>query len=110
MAWEILAEEFQFPMPYHFAGIRNPSLEQLFHTAIGLFFLRFVFTWLFNRTKGGIMSGVLLHTSANVATTFIPITYTQIVVVALIAVIVIIGDRMWKTIPPDNENISRESF
>ena len=91
-------------IPYHFAGIWNPSLEQLLHTSIGIFFLRFIFTWLYNRTKGSIISGALLHTSANVATDIIPMTYTQIVITAIIAVIVIIKDRMWKTIPSDNEN------
>ncbi len=37
------------------------------------------------------------------ATEFIPITYTQIFVTAIIAVIVIIGDKMWKILPAEDE-------
>ncbi|MHA2379936.1 MAG: CPBP family glutamic-type intramembrane protease [Candidatus Thorarchaeota archaeon] len=88
-------------MPFHFAGLWSPGLDALLHTLAGTFFVRFIFTWLYNRTNGGILSGVLLHTSMNVATDFIPVTNTQVVVVALIAAIVIVGDRMWKRLPFD---------
>lgn len=90
-------------MPFHFAGLWSPGLDALLNTLAGTFFVRFIFTWLYNRTKGGILSGVLLHTSMNVATDFIPVTNTQIAVTALIAVIVIVGDRMWKRLPSDRE-------
>ena len=95
-------------LPYHFLGLWSPGLDYLLHTMLGLFFLRFIFTWLYNRTNGGILTGVLLHTSANVATLFIPVTYTQIVLTALIAITVIFIDRMWKHLPAKPTNPSED--
>jgi len=95
-------------MPLHFAGLWNPSVEALFHTLLGLFFLRFVFTWLYNRTNGSILSGSLLHTSANIATIFIPMTYTQIIIAAMLAFTVIVGDKMWRKIPSKDYSFTDE--
>jgi membrane protease YdiL (CAAX protease family) len=84
-------------LPYHFAGWWSPTVEQLLHTMVGVFFLRIIMTWVYNRTEGGLLTGLLMHTSANVATDFIPMTYTQILVTAAIAVIVIVYDKMWRS-------------
>lgn len=86
-------------MPLHFAGVWNPDIESLIRALIGTFFARFIFTWLYNRSKGGIWTAILFHATANVAFEFLPVTQVQFVLEAVIAIAVVLGDRMWKKLP-----------
>jgi membrane protease YdiL (CAAX protease family) len=86
-------------MPLHFAGVWNPDADALVRSLIGTFFARFIFTWLYNRSKGGIWTAILFHTTANVAFEFLPVTQVQFVLEAVIAIAVVLGDRMWKKLP-----------
>ena len=96
-------------MPGHFAGLWNPSLDSLVRSVIGAFFARFIFTWLYNRTSGGILTAMLLHTSGNTAFAFIPATNVARILEAMLAIIVIISGRMWQKLPADNPAIYRLS-
>jgi membrane protease YdiL (CAAX protease family) len=94
-------------LPLQLAGYWNPNIEALIHALIGTFFARFIFTWLYNRTNGGILTAVLLHTSANVASEFIPVTYALLILEAVVAIIVIVTDRMWRKLPTDSPAVYR---
>ena len=89
-------------MPLHFAGLWNPDTDSLVRALAGTFFARFIFTWLYNRSEGGIWTAILLHASANVAFEFLPVTRVQFVLEAAIAIAVVLGDRMWKKLPADH--------
>jgi membrane protease YdiL (CAAX protease family) len=86
-------------MPLHFAGVWNPDTESLIRALVGTFFARFIFTWLYNRSKGGIWTAILFHASANVAFEFLPVTPVQFILEAAVAIAIVIGARMWRKLP-----------
>jgi membrane protease YdiL (CAAX protease family) len=83
-------------MPMQIAGFWNPELHSFLRTLIGTFFARFIFTWLYNKTKGSILPAIVLHASANVSFAFLPITHVHMILEALIAVFIIFTARMWQ--------------
>jgi len=93
-------------MPLQFAGLWNPDTESLIRAVVGTFFARFIFTWLYNRSKGGIWTAILFHATANVAFEFLPVTQVQFVLEAVIAIAVVLGDRMWRKLPADHPAVS----
>ena len=92
-------------MPLHFAGVWNPDTDDLVRALVGTFFARFIFTWLYNRSKGGIWTAILFHATANVAFEFLPVTRVQFVLEAVIAIAVVVGDRMWRKLPADSHAV-----
>ena len=82
-------------VPLHLAGMYELSPLVLF----GTFFARFVFTWLYVRSSGGILTAILFHTSANVASQFIPLTNANLWVEGALALVLVIGARMWRRLP-----------
>jgi hypothetical protein len=86
-------------MPLHFAGVWNPELDSLLRSLVGAFFARFIFTWLYNRSSGGLWTAILFHVSANVAFEFLPVTPLQFILEAAVAVAVVVGGRMWMKLP-----------
>jgi membrane protease YdiL (CAAX protease family) len=86
-------------MPLHFAGMWNPDADALVRALIGTLFARFIFTWLYNRSEGNIWTAILFHASANVAFEFLPVTRVQFVLEAAIAIVVVVGARMWQKLP-----------
>lgn len=79
-------------VPLHLAGYfeLNP------HVLIGSFFVRFLMTWLFLRTEGGIWTAMLRHASVNVTSQFVPVTNASLLVDGAIAIAVIVAGRMWR--------------
>jgi membrane protease YdiL (CAAX protease family) len=88
--------------PAHLAGYWTGTLQILVST----FFARFIFTWLYNGSRGGVLTAILLHASANVASQFIPVTYGVLIVEAVAAVFGIVSGRMWQKLP-QNHSIQR---
>jgi membrane protease YdiL (CAAX protease family) len=82
-------------VPMHMAGLFNLSA----HVLIGSFFGRFLLTWLFIRSSGGVLTAILLHTSVNVTSQFVPLTNASLLVDAVVALLVIVGGRMWRRMP-----------
>ena len=82
-------------VPVHFAGYFNLSL----HVLVGSFLGRFLLTWLFMKSKGGLLTAILLHTSVNVTSQFVPLTNASLLIDAIVALIVIIEGKMWKRLP-----------
>ena len=85
-------------VPLHLSGYFNMNV----HVLIGTFFGRFLLTWLFIRSSGGVLTAVLLHTSVNVTSQFVPLTNASLIVDILICLLVIVGGRMWRRLPEDN--------
>jgi len=79
-------------VPLHFAGYFNLSLQVL----VGSFFGRFLLTWLFIRSRGALLTALLLHASVNVTSQFVPLTNASLVIDALVALVVIVEGRMWR--------------
>lgn len=85
-------------VPLHLSGYFDLSA----HVLIGSFFGRFLLTWLFIRSSGGVLTAILLHTSVNVTSQFVPLTNASLLVDAVVALLVILGGRMWRRLPKDN--------
>jgi uncharacterized protein len=79
-------------VPLHLSGYFNLSI----HVLVGSFFSRFLFTYLFIRSSGGVWTAMLLHTSANVTSQFVPVTNASLVLDAVVALLVVVGGRMWR--------------
>ena len=82
-------------VPLHYSGYFNLGL----HVLVGSFFGRFLLTWLFIRTSGGMLSAMLLHASVNVTSQFVPLTNASLLVGGIVAILVIVGGRMWRKLP-----------
>jgi uncharacterized protein len=82
-------------VPLHLAGMYDLSP----HVLVGTFFARFIFTWLYLRSSGGILTAILFHASANVAGQFIPVTNAGLWVEGALALTIVIGARMWRRLP-----------
>ncbi|MFX1390972.1 MAG: CPBP family intramembrane glutamic endopeptidase [Promethearchaeota archaeon] len=55
-----------------------------------------ILTWLYNRTRGNVLSTALLHTIGNLTFEFIPATLASEIIQIIIPIILIFIDRMWK--------------
>jgi membrane protease YdiL (CAAX protease family) len=89
-------------MPMQIAGYWNSDIDSFVRALIGTFFARFIFTWLYNKTKAGILPAILLHASANTCFVFLPVTHVHMVLEAILAIVIIIGNRMWVKLPNDS--------
>lgn len=58
--------------------------------------LGIAFTWLYNRTRGSLLSVALLHASWNTGGSFIPRTQVFYIIMTLLIIILVFSDRMWK--------------
>ena len=78
------------------------------HVLLGSFFGRFLLTWLFMHSSGGVLTAVLLHTSVNVTSQFVPLTNASVLVDAAVALLVIIGGKMWQRLPEESPAVLAE--
>lgn len=94
-------------LPLHFNGLYPVGIEGFLDRFyyLGLIFL---FTWLYNHTKGSLLLTTLFHTSANTAGTILifaqsePVAGLSILLINLSALLVIIKDKMWRKLPEDS--------
>jgi len=61
-----------------------------------------IFTWLFNRTKGSILVTALIHPAMNTMGNFLNASLGALILLVLFTVFIIVLDKMWKRLPPDN--------
>ncbi len=93
--------------PARFGGIEAKSIEDTIVEWVLILFVTFIFTWLFNRTKGSILVTALLHPSMNTTSHFLTGTLGTIVLVVVFMILVIVLDRMWKRLSADNPAVYR---
>jgi len=82
-------------LPFHFSGHWNADTLSFEVALVTTFLARFLFTWLYLRTEGGLWTALLFHTSANVAFGLIPATWAAIGLYGLLALVAVITARMW---------------
>jgi membrane protease YdiL (CAAX protease family) len=96
-------------MPMQIAGYWNSDIDSFIRALIGTFFARFIFTWLYNKTKAGILPAILFHASANTCFAFLPVNHVHMVLEAILAIIIIIGSRMWVKLSEDHPAVYGET-
>ena len=91
-------------LPLHLRGIYDGDMG----TGLAGFTLRIasscllavLFTWLYNRARGGLLVVILLHTSVNNTSGYwLPVNAGLTVVLLVVAVVVVISDRMYSRPP-----------
>jgi membrane protease YdiL (CAAX protease family) len=95
--------------PARFGGIEAKSLEDTIVEWVLILFVTFIFTWLFNRTKGSLLATALLHPSMNTTGHFLQGTLGALMLVVAFMIFVVILDRMWRRLPADNPVVYRGS-
>jgi hypothetical protein len=83
-------------VPLHLSGRFDLNM----HVLLGSCFGRFLITRLFIRASGGMLSVVLLHTSVDVTSQFVPVTNASLLVDAVTAILVVAAARMWRRLAP----------
>jgi len=84
-------------LPLDFTGYAGPtSVDYLRTRVLVLVPLSIIMTWLYNRCGRTILSAALFHSSFNVAPDFVPSARWAEGVIVLMAVVVIVIDKMWR--------------
>lgn len=96
-------------MPMQIAGYWISDMDSFVRTLVGTFFARFIFTWLFNKTKGGILPAMLFHASANACFAFLPVTHVHMLLEVVLAIFVIMSSRMWMKLSDDSPAVYRRT-
>jgi len=96
-------------MPMQIAGLWNSDVDSFVRALFGTFFARFVFTFLYNRTKGDILPAILLHASANTCFAFLPSTHVHMALEAVLAIAIIIFTKMWIILPVESPAIFKSN-
>ena len=94
-------------IPFQIGGFWNAETDDFIRSLIGSFFARFILTWLFIKTKGGILPVMILHVAANVSFSVLPATYPSMILEALIAVFLLIKFDMFKELPVTHPAVYR---
>ncbi len=72
--------------------------------AVGHTLLSVLIVWICNRAQGSILVAGIAHAATNAAQAFVPMRnlYDLCLVWAVVALVLILVDRMWKKLPPDH--------
>ncbi|RPI93382.1 MAG: CPBP family intramembrane metalloprotease [Chloroflexi bacterium] len=70
-----------------------------------------IFVWLFNRSKGSLLPGVLLHAARNTTSIFLSRAYIPAFILwLLLACALAIWDKMWKPLPAVDTGLEQQSI
>jgi len=75
---------------------------------IGHILAAFLIVWMYNRSKGSILVAGIAHAAMNTYQAFAPFSNSLFLIMSAAALVVILGDRMWKRLPPDHPAVFRE--
>lgn len=100
-------------LPLHLNGIYPGGMDgfiERFYFNIGITFL---FTWIYNHSKGSLLMTTLFHTSVNTTATVLlipgaidgPFSILFYILINIAAIAVIVKDRMWQKLPEDHEAV-----
>lgn len=85
--------------PLDYAGYAGPTFAAFLRTRLVILVpLSIIITWVYNRSGKTILSAALFHSVFNVAPDFIPSTEWAIWMVSVVALVVIVTDRIWQKI------------
>lgn len=65
--------------------------------------LGILFTWVYNKSHGDLLSVILLHASWNVAADILPKSFVSDLIIGMILIYMIFSDKMWRRITPASE-------
>lgn len=87
-------------LPLHVTGYYDQAFGNLWSGLLLRMFtnvpLAVIFTWLYNRSRGNLLSMVLLHTSVNVSSALFGMQIGMYITITLAVVMMVIFDRMYK--------------
>jgi len=75
---------------------------------IGHILASFLIMWMYNRSKGSILVAGIAHAAMNTYQAFAPFSNSLFLIMSVAALVVILGDRMWKRMPPEHLAVYRE--
>jgi membrane protease YdiL (CAAX protease family) len=83
--------------PLDCVGYAGPTIAAYLRARVLILIpLAIIITWVYNRSGRTILSAALLHSAFNVAPDFIPSTKMAVWMIAGVAILAIISDRMWQ--------------
>lgn len=83
--------------PLDFAGYAGSTFAAYLRTRVFILIpLCIIITWVYNRCGKTILSAALFHSAFNVAPDFIPSTELAVWMISVVALVVIVADKMWK--------------
>jgi len=77
---------------------------------IGHILLSVLIVWICNRAKGSILVAGIAHAALNTVQAFAPFGNMLFLLLSVVALGVILVDRMWKKLPPDHPAVYRETL
>jgi membrane protease YdiL (CAAX protease family) len=84
------------------------SVNFWFQMFTGHLLFSVLIVWFYNRAKGSILVAGIAHAAVNTAQAFIPNQSWDIDLVwSVLALVLILFDRMWKKLPPDHPAVYR---
>ncbi|MBE0685976.1 MAG: CPBP family intramembrane metalloprotease [Anaerolineaceae bacterium] len=95
--------------PGRFGGIEAKSLTDTLVEWFLIVLVTIIFTFLFNRTKGSILVTVLIHPAMNTTGNFLNASLGTLILLLVFTIFVIVVDRMWKKLDPENPAIYHPS-
>ena len=94
----ILWAVWHFPVWRYELGLAN--YQYLLYLGGVTFSFSFILTWVYNRTGGSILVVGLMHVTGNLGAKFILFLPIWTLLGLILALIVIVADKMWKMSPP----------
>jgi membrane protease YdiL (CAAX protease family) len=85
-------------LPYDIA-LGTPLRSLLFNRIVLNFVWAVLFAWVYNRTGGSLLAPALFHPAMNAFGDSLPRTDAATVLFVILAIVVIISERMWTTLP-----------
>ena len=98
----ILWTVWHFPVWRYELGLAN--YQYLLYLSGSTISSSFILTWLYNRTGGSILVVGLMHVSGNLGAKFIRFLPIWTLLGLILALIVIVADKMWQKLPSDSDN------
>src|SRR5207302_383213 len=94
-------------VPLDLAGYAGPTFAAYLRTRVFILIpLSIIMTWVYNRCGKTILSAALFHSAFNVAPDFMPSTELAVWMISILALAVIVADRMWRRREPDSSSFS----
>jgi membrane protease YdiL (CAAX protease family) len=75
---------------------------------IGHILASFLIGWMYNRSKGSILVAGIVHAAMNTYQAFAPFSNSLFLILSAAALVVILGDRMWKKLPSNHPAVYQE--
>ena len=97
--------------PLDLAGYAGTTFSEYFRNRVAILIpLCVIITWVYNRCGRTILSAALFHSAFNVAPDFIPSTNLAVWLIFILALFVILADKMWKITGKQNRYATDEPF